>query len=149
MEKFILQRLPLPAFQCPSPCRSCPKANTSRTWISEQHRSLPSTDTREGGEGGPEEQQVGGLAFPGLGRGLALFRRRDGETLLPPILSQFSGFPKGLPGAYKSLWGKSPLRLPLASCQGPTLQPQYFSRLHSDTHKWRRSKPDQKKCGCG
>lgn len=28
--------------------------------------------------------------------------------------------------------------------QGPTLQPQYFSRLHSDTHKWPWSQLDQK-----
>lgn len=88
-----------------------------------------------------------GFSWPGEGPG-SVQKERWGNPPLP-ILSQFSGFPKGLPGAYKSLWGKSPLRLPLVSCQGPALQPQYFSRLHSDTHKWRRSKPDQKKCGCG
>lgn len=49
----------------------------------------------------------------------------------------------------QKLMGQQPSSLPFVSCQGPTLQPQYFSRLHSDTHKWRWSKPDQRKCGCG
>lgn len=122
--------------------------HTSLTWSSEQHRRLPSTDTREGSERGPEGTagERPGFSWPGEGPG-SVQKKRWGNPPLP-ILSVLRLSQRPALGLQK-LQGNSPLRLPLVSCQGPTLQPQYFSRFHSDTHKWRRSKPNQKKCGCG
>lgn len=129
--------------------------NSTEAFLQQRQEKAAREGQRQQGEGG-EVPWGQGLAFPGLGSGLAqsgkasvwrthfyCHSRGGNPTSSQP--SQFSGSAEGL-GLTKACWAVSLSGSLFVTSwsQGPTLQPQYFSRLHSDTHKWPWSQLDQK-----